>query len=98
MDELTSTVSANAETARNASALATTASSVARQGGAVVGQVVDTMRTISEASRKISDITGVIDAIAPLFVSSSYTAIRPGMALNPPHCEAFNLTTQEPSP
>jgi methyl-accepting chemotaxis protein len=37
---------------------------VAVRGGEVVGQVVDTMKGINEASRKIADIIGVIDGIA----------------------------------
>ncbi len=44
--------------------LAMSASSVAVQGGEVVGQVVQTMKGINEASRKISDIISVIDGIA----------------------------------
>src|SRR3954452_19744107 len=40
------------------------ASDVARKGGSVVGQVVSTMNGISESSRKIADIIGVIDGIA----------------------------------
>jgi methyl-accepting chemotaxis protein len=64
MEELTSTVSLNAQNARQASQLAMGASDVARKGGQVVGQVVSTMTGISESSRKISDIIGVIDGIA----------------------------------
>ena len=64
MEELTSTVSLNAQNARQASQLALSASDVARKGGSVVGQVVTTMNGISESSRKISDIIGVIDGIA----------------------------------
>ncbi|OWW21735.1 methyl-accepting chemotaxis protein [Noviherbaspirillum denitrificans] len=64
MEELTSTVKQNAENARQANTLAATASDVARRGGEVVTQVVDTMGRISESSRKISDIIGVIDGIA----------------------------------
>jgi methyl-accepting chemotaxis protein len=64
MEELTSTVSLNAQNARQASQLANNASDVARKGGQVVGQVVSTMTGISESSRKISDIIGVIDGIA----------------------------------
>ena len=44
--------------------MAVQASNVAAQGGQVVSQVVDTMRGINEASRKISDIISVIDGIA----------------------------------
>jgi methyl-accepting chemotaxis protein len=64
MKQLTSTVRANADTARQASELAGTASAVARQGGEVVGQVVHTMEAITAASRRIADIIGVIDGIA----------------------------------
>jgi methyl-accepting chemotaxis protein len=64
MEELTSTVSLNAQNARQASQLAVGASDIARKGGQVVGQVVSTMTGISESSRKIADIIGVIDGIA----------------------------------
>ena len=64
MEELTSTVTQNAHSAKQASQLAMGASEVARKGGHVVGQVVSTMTGISESSKKISDIIGVIDGIA----------------------------------
>jgi methyl-accepting chemotaxis protein len=64
MEELTSTVAQNADNARQASQLAVNASDVARKGGQVVGQVVATMTDISQSSRKIGDIIGVIDGIA----------------------------------
>jgi len=64
MKQLTTTVRTNADTARQASTLAGQASAVARQGGEVVGQVVHTMEAITGASRRIADITGVIDGIA----------------------------------
>ncbi|WP_229751249.1 methyl-accepting chemotaxis protein [Undibacterium terreum] len=64
MEELTSTVKQNADNARQANQLVVSASSVAVKGGAVVGQVVDTMGSIKESSRKIVDIIGVIDGIA----------------------------------
>ena len=64
MEELGSTVSHNADSARQANQLAQSASAVAVQGGEVVGQVVDTMKGINEASRRIADIIGVIDGIA----------------------------------
>ena len=64
MEELSSTVKQNADNARQANQLAVNASQVAEQGGAVVAEVVDTMRGINEASRKISDIIQVIDGIA----------------------------------
>jgi methyl-accepting chemotaxis protein len=64
MEELSSTVKQNADNARQANQLAMNASTVAVQGGEVVTQVVDTMKGINEASRKISDIISVIDGIA----------------------------------
>ena len=64
LEELTSTVTQNADNARQASQLAVGASEVARKGGLAVGQVVATMSGISESSRKIADIIGVIDSIA----------------------------------
>src|SRR3954471_1939808 len=64
MEELTPPRWLNAQNARQASQLAMGASDVARKGGSVVGQVVTTMAGISESSRKIGDIIGVIDGIA----------------------------------
>ena len=64
MEELSSTVRQNADNAKQANQLAQSASTVAIKGGNVVGQVVDTMKGINDASRKISDIISVIDGIA----------------------------------
>jgi methyl-accepting chemotaxis protein len=64
MEELSSTVRQNADNASQANQLAMSASTVAIQGGEVVAQVVDTMKGINEASRKIADIISVIDGIA----------------------------------
>ncbi|MGJ7483768.1 methyl-accepting chemotaxis protein [Variovorax sp. LT2P21] len=64
MEELTSTVKQNAENARQANQLALSASDVAVKGGAVVSQVVGTMASIDQSSKKIVDIIGVIDGIA----------------------------------
>ncbi len=64
MEELTSTVRQNAENARQANQLAIGASDVARKGGEVVGQVVATMGSINQSSKKIADIIAVIDGIA----------------------------------
>ena len=64
MEQLSATVKQNADSARQANQLAMSASTVAVQGGEVVAQVVDTMKGINEASRKISDIISVIDGIA----------------------------------
>ncbi|OWW22489.1 methyl-accepting chemotaxis protein [Noviherbaspirillum denitrificans] len=64
MEELTTTVKQNAENARQANQLVVSASDYALKGGEVVGQVVETMGSIKESSRKIVDIIGVIDGIA----------------------------------
>ena len=64
MEELTGTVKQNADNARQANQLAVSASEVAVRGGAVVSQVVETMASINQSSKKIVDIIGVIDGIA----------------------------------
>lgn len=64
MEELTQTVKQNADNARQANQLVVSASDVALKGGKVVGQVVATMGSIKDSSRKIADIIGVIDSIA----------------------------------
>ncbi|HEY0185777.1 MAG TPA: PAS domain S-box protein [Rhodopila sp.] len=64
MEQLTNTVRQNAENAQQANKLASSASDVAIKGGSVVTEVVHTMDGITQASRKIADIIGVIDEIA----------------------------------
>ncbi|MFZ6771653.1 methyl-accepting chemotaxis protein [Undibacterium sp. SXout7W] len=64
MEEITATVRHNADNARQANGLVTSASGFAVQGGEEVGKVVDTMNSIRESSRKIVDIISVIDGIA----------------------------------
>ncbi|EPO1786247.1 methyl-accepting chemotaxis protein II [Cronobacter turicensis] len=64
MEELTATVKQNAENARQSSQLALSASDTAQRGGKVVDGVVNTMHDIAASSKKISDITSVIDGIA----------------------------------
>jgi aerotaxis receptor len=64
MEELTSTVKQNAEHARHANELVVSTAQVARNGGEIVGRVVDTMASIKQSSSKIADIIGVIDGIA----------------------------------
>ena len=63
-EQLGVTVRQNADNATQANQLAVGASDVAARGGAVVTQVVDTMRGINDSSRQIADIIGVIDGIA----------------------------------
>ena len=64
MAQLTDTVNQSAESARTATELAATAADTAQRGGTVVSEVVNNMKEISAASRKIADIIGVIDGIA----------------------------------
>jgi aerotaxis receptor len=64
MAQMTATVSSNAETALQANQLSVSASDAAERGGQAVFEVVNTMNDITESSRKISDIIGVIDGIA----------------------------------
>ncbi|AYZ63121.1 PAS domain S-box protein [Burkholderia multivorans] len=64
MAQMTATVSSNAETAQQANQLSASASEAAERGGQVVSEVVTTMSDITESSRKIADIIGVIDGIA----------------------------------
>jgi methyl-accepting chemotaxis protein len=64
MGTLDSNVRLNADSARQASALALSASNVAIRGGEMMGEVVDTMTGIHGSARKIADIIGVIDSIA----------------------------------
>ena len=64
MEQLTSTVQQNAANARRADELARAASDMAVRGGEVVHEVVGTMGSIEQSSRKIVDIISVIDGIA----------------------------------
>ncbi|PZP34374.1 MAG: hypothetical protein DI603_05295 [Roseateles depolymerans] len=64
MEQLTASVTHNAESARQANELAQVAADVARRGGSVVGDVVTTMERISASSHRIADIIGTIDGIA----------------------------------
>lgn len=64
MDQLTAGVRQNADNARTANELAASASAVSQQASATAAQVVDTMLSIDQSSRRIADIIGVIDGIA----------------------------------
>jgi methyl-accepting chemotaxis protein len=64
MVQLTSMVKQTADAANQANALASSAAEVAARGGRVVSQVVFTMDEINTSSKKIAEITGVIDSIA----------------------------------
>ncbi|MBR7801581.1 methyl-accepting chemotaxis protein [Undibacterium fentianense] len=64
MEKLTQTVQQNAANAIEANRLVVAASEIARKGGNVVTEVVQTMGSIKESSKQIVDIIGVIDGIA----------------------------------
>lgn len=64
MTQLADSVQQNAESARQARTLSSGASTVAHQGGALMGQVVSNMQSIAQSSERIGDIVGVIDSIA----------------------------------
>lgn len=64
MEQLTATVKQNADNAHHASKLAEDASGKASRGGQMVSGVVKTMGNISTSSKKISEITAVINSIA----------------------------------
>jgi methyl-accepting chemotaxis protein len=64
IEELTATVHHNADNARQANQLAISASEVAVRGGQIVSEVVQTMGSINDSSKRIVDIISVIDGIA----------------------------------
>jgi methyl-accepting chemotaxis protein len=64
METLTDAVRKNAQNANKANQMVVSASEFAVKGGNVVQQVVTTMGSIKDSSRKIVDIIGVIDGIA----------------------------------
>ncbi|MFM0055703.1 methyl-accepting chemotaxis protein [Paraburkholderia phytofirmans] len=84
MEELTTTVQANADATVRALDLARDAQAAAALGGKIAGQVEQTMAGITAASRRIADITGVIDGIAfqtnILALNAAVEAARAGEA------------------
>jgi len=84
MEELTSTIQLNAKHASHASQLARQAQEQASDGGATVGQMVESMGRISASSGRIADILSVIDGIAfqtnILALNAAVEAARAGEA------------------
>ncbi|MBM7333794.1 MAG: methyl-accepting chemotaxis protein [Alcanivorax sp.] len=82
MEELTATVKQNADNARQASGLANDASGTAGRGGEVMELVSNKMQSITESSKKVADITAMIDSIAfqtnILALNASVEAARAG--------------------
>ena len=64
VDQINETARTNASTSQQAAEQALAARQAAARGGEVVGQVVHTMGEIAQSSKKIAEITGVIDGIA----------------------------------
>ncbi|MCW1831730.1 methyl-accepting chemotaxis protein [Pantoea ananatis] len=64
MEQLTSTVKLNAENAQQATTIAKDASVMASQGGQIVAKVIANIEQISESSKQIASIIGIIDSIA----------------------------------
>ncbi|MBI3349839.1 MAG: cache domain-containing protein [Burkholderiales bacterium] len=64
MEEMSGAVGQSADTARQANQLAVSAAEAAQRGGSVVAQVTNSMQGITDSSRRIGDIIGVIDGIA----------------------------------
>ncbi|WP_286010034.1 methyl-accepting chemotaxis protein [Larsenimonas salina] len=82
MEEITATVKHSADSAHQASTLASEASNTSRRGSGVVKDVVNKMSSISEGSKRISEITAMIDSIAfqtnLLALNASVEAARAG--------------------
>ncbi|MBM7355711.1 methyl-accepting chemotaxis protein [Lelliottia amnigena] len=64
MEQLTSTVQQNASNAHQARQLSEQASQKANDGGAVVDELIATMKDIRDSSQRISEIISVINGIA----------------------------------
>ena len=64
MNEMTATVKSNTETAQQVNALSKSTSDAATQGGVAMKDMVSMMAEIAESSKKIANITSVIDGIA----------------------------------
>ncbi|RYE79752.1 MAG: globin-coupled sensor protein, partial [Hyphomicrobiales bacterium] len=63
-EELAASVKTSAQASRSSTALADEATTVAGTGGGIIREAIAAMARIEDASRKISEITGVIDGIA----------------------------------
>jgi methyl-accepting chemotaxis protein-1 (serine sensor receptor) len=64
MEQLSATVKQNADNAKQANRLAHGALDTVTRGGTVVSRVTETMDRISESSRKVTEIIGMIEGIA----------------------------------
>ncbi len=84
MEQLSGTVLANAERAKDASSVAATVTRTAEEGGQVMHKATEAMERITHSSGKISNIIGMIDDIAfqtnLLALNASVEAARAGDA------------------
>jgi methyl-accepting chemotaxis protein len=64
VEELTATVRSNADHAAEASRLTASAAEVASRGGQAMGRAVERMAAVTTASRRVADITNVINGLA----------------------------------
>ena len=84
MQEVSGTVQRNAEATRSANAAAQAVMAEAQRGGQTVERVVATMADIEASSRRIAEITGLIDGIAfqtnILALNAAVEAARAGEA------------------
>jgi len=64
LEQVTQRLHQSTETAARAEHMANHASAVATEGGNAMAQVVRTMQNIQQSSRKVEEVTGVIDSIA----------------------------------
>ncbi|GAB3454531.1 hypothetical protein GCM10027321_05960 [Massilia terrae] len=82
MQELAATVNLTADSAQAANRLAASASSVAQEGGSVVGQLMQTMESVKGSSLRVAELVGAIDAVASetgaLALNAAVEATRAG--------------------
>jgi methyl-accepting chemotaxis protein len=64
IEDISASVTSNAESSRTAKTQAQGATELATQGGSRIGQLISTMDDISKSSKRISEIVDVIDSIA----------------------------------
>jgi aerotaxis receptor len=64
MEQMTANIKQTADASKQASQYVTSARAAAESGGRVIAEVIQTMAGITQSSKKIAEIIGVIDSIA----------------------------------